>query len=290
MLSPSPVIHSALEFPFGAQIDMINACMADYTAGPYQFDTNLFGRAISSCAYDLESSRIVFHDQQLVAFVYVRHYDDRTRIALLGVLPEFRRLGLARRLLNQVINEARQQPSRLITLECLKANTAALAFYEGSGFSISDSLLGYTAAALNSEKASATATKTIQECSPFLAAKEIVFGSPYDLPFQFSGYPFLMSAQGARAFCLRSSRAILTWTQEQEVKVHCLVDLEGDLDNARQLLLTLRAQFHQFPWRVHPVCPEQIARSTFETCGFQPVPLQQHQLTLLLDPDKPAAS
>ena len=52
----------------------------------------------------------------------------------IAVLPEFRRQGIARALLNKAIEGARERNCEFITLEVRESNLPAISLYESSGF------------------------------------------------------------------------------------------------------------------------------------------------------------
>ena len=68
---------------------------------------------------------------------------DQIHINNLAVDPGRRRQGLGRRLLASVLSEADAMGAPHVTLEVRRSNTAALALYQGAGFSIVGVRSGY---------------------------------------------------------------------------------------------------------------------------------------------------
>jgi ribosomal-protein-alanine acetyltransferase len=68
---------------------------------------------------------------------------DELELLAVGVLPEARRQGLGRRLLEHVIEAVRASGGRRVLLEVARSNTAARRLYEGAGFRLLDVRRGY---------------------------------------------------------------------------------------------------------------------------------------------------
>ena len=67
-------------------------------------------------------------------FVLARVAADEAEVLTLAVLPEQRRHGLGRALLDQAMRTAGEQGARAMFLEVAEANRAARALYDGAGF------------------------------------------------------------------------------------------------------------------------------------------------------------
>lgn len=70
----------------------------------------------------------------LLGFVIVWVVHDEIHILNVAVDPPYRRRGVARALLEEVLARARQLRSRLATLEVRRSNAGAQRLYEGLGF------------------------------------------------------------------------------------------------------------------------------------------------------------
>jgi len=68
---------------------------------------------------------------------------DELELLAVGVLPEARRQGLGRRLLEHVLAAARASGGRRVLLEVAQSNTAARRLYESVGFQVLDVRRGY---------------------------------------------------------------------------------------------------------------------------------------------------
>ena len=71
---------------------------------------------------------------ELVAYAIVSRYVDAWHVMNIAVTPEFRRRGIARRLLERLFEITSSDPRRGYTLEVRVSNTDAIRLYERLGF------------------------------------------------------------------------------------------------------------------------------------------------------------
>jgi ribosomal-protein-alanine N-acetyltransferase len=77
---------------------------------------------------------LAWEDETPAGFVLVRDLGNECEILSLGVLPRWRRRGIAQDLLKAAIAEARQRGLPSLVLEVATDNDAASALYAGLGF------------------------------------------------------------------------------------------------------------------------------------------------------------
>jgi len=82
-------------------------------------------------------------DAALVGFAIMRYGDDDAHLDLLAVLPDHRRHGLGRRLVEWLEKPALVAGIRAIFLEVRESNAGARAFYTRLGYRQRDRLTGY---------------------------------------------------------------------------------------------------------------------------------------------------
>lgn len=82
-------------------------------------------------------SRLVFElivvDNKKVGYLSVNRENNAIKINQLFILPEYQGLGIGRKVLSQLINEA-ELGAKVIDLRVLKINPRAKSFYEREGF------------------------------------------------------------------------------------------------------------------------------------------------------------
>jgi ribosomal protein S18 acetylase RimI-like enzyme len=134
----------------GEIVDVMNRAFSDYVV-PMHLPVAAMQAMIARDNIDMGQSYIARAADGTglgVALTAVRRAGDqvRSRVAAMGVTPEGRGQGLARRLLERQIADARARGSREIVLECFSNNTRALPLYESAGFRVRRRLVGYEGA------------------------------------------------------------------------------------------------------------------------------------------------
>lgn len=85
--------------------------------------------------FDPHGISLACQGRTLAGYSQVEHRDGLLFIRMMVVHPEFRRKGIGRKLLGDVIASADMQ-SKSIGLEVFKINNAARSFYESDGFKV----------------------------------------------------------------------------------------------------------------------------------------------------------
>lgn len=104
---------------------------------------------ISSFKYELRHKSAILtvavFGSRIIAYVCIRTILDITYVLNLVVIPNFRRMGIGTRLLQDGLRELTglRPDTGLILLEVRKSNTPAIKLYEKSGFKIRGKRAGY---------------------------------------------------------------------------------------------------------------------------------------------------
>ena len=93
--------------------------------------------SISLGAFDEEAGG------RLVGYLIISRYVDAWHIMNVAVAPEYRRHGIARRMLEELFRLTEGDPRRGYTLEVRVSNTTAIALYERVGFQVTGVRRGY---------------------------------------------------------------------------------------------------------------------------------------------------
>jgi ribosomal protein S18 acetylase RimI-like enzyme len=87
-------------------------------------------------AIDRSEILVAKQNGNTVGFVEYRHRrDEQTTLYNIAVFPEYRRLGVGRKLVQSLVNEAKERNKRYISLKCPEDLTAN-EFYEILGFQL----------------------------------------------------------------------------------------------------------------------------------------------------------
>ena len=104
---------------------------------------------ISTFKYELRHKstilKVAVFGSRIIAYVCIRTILDITYVLNLVVIPNFRRMGIGTRLLQDGLRELTglRPDTGLILLEVRKSNTPAIKLYEKSGFKIRGKRAGY---------------------------------------------------------------------------------------------------------------------------------------------------
>ncbi len=98
--------------------------------------------------YEMEQNQVarcwvMREDGRVVGYICVWEVADELHITNIAVHPAARRRGIGRRLLQQVIGEARGKGLRVVALEVRPSNVEARALYESFGFRVVGRRRGY---------------------------------------------------------------------------------------------------------------------------------------------------
>ena len=123
-------MHAAIRSATDADVDRLVAL--ESASGITQRDANAYRHELS-----LVWSRVLVLELPLVGVVAAAVYwsiDDAIELHWITVHPEHRGLGLARRLIDAMLADARQRGARRILLEVRRGNEAARGLYRAYGF------------------------------------------------------------------------------------------------------------------------------------------------------------
>ena len=82
-------------------------------------------------------------DNEIIGFISADYVLDECTIFNIGVLPQYRRKGLGKLLIDELICEAKKRDFAFITLEVRSENIPAYKLYEKAGFTLCGKRKGY---------------------------------------------------------------------------------------------------------------------------------------------------
>ena len=216
---------------------------------------------------DLAFSNFARTAEGLAGFAYINRMGNISRVAGMGVVPEARRAGVARRLVAHLLEEARTRGDQAMMLEVIEQNPAAHALYLQQGFRETAHLLSWK------RKAGTPAIKStaLLEEIPLIKATQIpsVFEYP-DLPWPISRHAIAKSA-AAHAFRSGHTLVVTGDLKVTPVRLHALSCSDGmDWEALRK---TTSALLHRYPDReffTPAVFPEQFGHEIFSATRLCP--------------------
>ena len=286
-MTDSMSIVPAAAVPPAALWAAFNAAFADYLIGPPQLPEAQWPAFLRRQGVELAFSRVALQgEHEVQAFALMGRFSDRftlrTRVATMGARRETRGTGIAPRLLEQVITEARERGDAALELEVFAQNTVALRLYRAHGFEPVCELYGYESAAVSPEDWPPTQPPyqvTLEGAAAWLRAH----AAP-DLPFQVSP-PALDANATPPLVAWRAGDAQLVFTARDaaHVSIASLFDASAAQADAQLLLRALRGQYPAATLRVPQLQRLDLGGRALEAVGFQRLPLYQllmrHTLT-----------
>ncbi len=231
---------------------------------------------------DLTASRVAVRDGQPVGAALIARRGWTSRLAGMAIVPEARRSGVGRALMDQLLTEARARGERAMVLEVIEQNAPAVQLYEVCGFQKIRRLIGH-GGRLETPQADAAAMASLEEIDPrTLAALVAEHGLP-DLPWQISAETIAQATPPALAFRLGPSALLISSPAADTIGIRAIVTERTHRGRGHSLAL-LRAVIAKFPgkeWRASAIFPEEMGE-TFTAAGLARTPLSQWQMSRAL--------
>lgn len=133
-------LQPASSVPVMDLIEAINTAYADYFV-PLQFTEDHFKIFVQRESLDLNAGVVALHDGQIVGSCMLGLRGNMGWIGGMGIIPEYRRQGLGRAILNYLIEQGRSRNLTHLDLEVITQNTPAVKLYETAGFEKTRTLL-----------------------------------------------------------------------------------------------------------------------------------------------------
>lgn len=122
--------------------EAISLCFEDYVA-PVRFLPGMLADMIRTESIDLTTSLYASDEDGPLGVALIARRDRRSRLAAMAVAKRARRQGLGKRLLNRVVDAARERGDTEMVLEVIEQNPPAVALYEANGFERVRRLVSY---------------------------------------------------------------------------------------------------------------------------------------------------
>jgi ribosomal protein S18 acetylase RimI-like enzyme len=273
-------IIPAHDVPLADQAKIFSRAFAGYVGGSFEMDAAALARFVSLQGADLCYSRFAQTPEGLAGFAYINRTANISRIGGMGIVPEARRAGVARRLLVHLLEEAQERGDQAMMLEVIEQNPAAHRLYAQQGFRETGHLSGWRRKANTPASKSA---KPLEEIS-LIRASQIPSVLEYpDLPWPITRHAI---AKSAARCAFRSGHALIVLGDPEvsPVRVHALSCSDRmDWAASRETLSALLQHYPDREFFTPPVFPEQFGQEVFQPLGFMREPLSQFLMRYDLD-------
>ncbi|MEP7015771.1 MAG: GNAT family N-acetyltransferase [Verrucomicrobiota bacterium] len=254
----------AHEIPLAEQASIFNRSFAGYLAGWSDLDAAALARFICAQGADLCYSRFLKADGGLPGFGYVNRTGYVTRIAGMGVVPDFRGTGAAAFLLSTLIDEAKTRGDEAVVLEVFEQNLTALNLYRRHGFRELMRLPGWRRAPTEDNQTA----DNLEEIS-LLSANQMQSPSEFpQIPWQVSRHSVTKLAN-ARAYKIDNVCVVIGNPDVSPIRLHALLSPDIDIaDRVRKAVAAVTGKFSRSEFFAPPIFPERFGTDIFQPLGF----------------------
>jgi len=244
---------------------------------PLVFTAQAYERRFRGEHLDPYASRVYSHDGSPAGALLIARRGWTSRVAAMGIAPEFRGQGVGRRILEEAIAEARARGDWAMLLEVLVQNAPAVALYTGLGFRTRRRLAGYRWDPVEIEP-----TGPLDEIDPKDFARLAVREGEPDLPWTLQPETFAAATSPIRAWRLGEARALTGDPTAEKLALHALVVPRAHRRQGwgTRMLHALAAAHPGRTWWLSPSLPEDLAPEFFSGPGWEKLGLEQFEMRL----------
>ena len=269
-------LQPASDFPLADLADLLTHSFEGYFV-PIRMDVNALLGMVRRDSVDLTCSRVLLANGEPAALALIARRGSASRLAAMGVVPVWRGRRAGSYVVERLLEEARQRGERILYLEVIDRNEAAIRLYEKYGFHKMRRLLGFAASAPAGQSAALTEVEIPK------VADLVVHHGYAELPWQLAGETLSLFATPSRAFRLDSAYAVTSTLSGGHISLWSVLtepSARGQ-GQARRLLHALFAAYPNKTWHASALFPEEMG-GFFEKVGFVKEDLGQFQMKLEL--------
>jgi GNAT superfamily N-acetyltransferase len=276
-------LDHALERSIPQLAELQARCLAGHPAPPPS-DPEQFAHRLALNAIDLGASWIASYKGEDVGLALVARRGGFSRVDTLGVVPDDRRHGVGRSLIDAVLAWGRARGDVKLIVEVLSDNMSALELYRATGFHEWRQLVGWERNAPN--VLTRDPSRTVSELQLRHAAWACARHADKDLPWQLAPETIANLAPPYRSFeHNKEAYCVVRLVDDQKMKTRTMeiaaliVRTEARGRGLGAVVLAgackaLNADRIVMP----PLCPEGMWDRFFQRCGFERSRLQQTEL------------
>ena len=279
MTCPELSEHRAIEFTAAEQARAITECFEGYVM-PFVLDGPGFERRFRPEGLDSMASVILKSGEEFAAICLVARQGWTSRVAAMAIAPNFRRQGVGRRLMNLVIDEARERGDKRLVLEVIEQNPPAIGLYESVGLSIARRLAGYRREPNSNPSESATII------DPSIVIGHLARECSSDLPWDYKPETLAHKGSPAKGVSLSDvAFALISDTPGERVIIWSLFTKRDSrrLGNGRKLVEAIAAMFPNKALVTPVALPDDHAPEFLTAVGFTEVSISQFEMAIDLN-------
>ena len=269
-------IVPAHELSLAEQAQVANRAFAGYIGGWTDLDPGTLARFLTMQGADLLYSRFVRSDAGLLGFGYITRTANLSRLSGMGIVPEARGSGAAKRLLEHLLGEAATRGDEAMILEVIEQNPRAVAVYRRHGFQELGRLLGWRRSA---ETGMPQDTAIVGDEVPPMQALRMPVASDYpELPWQISRHA-VAKAPVVRAFRTETVCIVIGDPEAQPVRIYGCFTVDPPhahvWEDLRGVFAGIVSRFPNREFFAPAIFPEEYGLLLFEPLGFKLEPISQ---------------
>ncbi|QJX48456.1 GNAT family N-acetyltransferase [Hymenobacter taeanensis] len=247
---------------------------------PMVFDAAAFERRFRGEHLDPAASRLWFQGDELVGVVFIARRGWQSRVAAMGLVPEYRSQGLGKIMLGTALKEAQQRGDQSMLLEVFTENVPAIRLYERLGFRRTRRLLGFRQEA----GAAPNTGEMLTEMDPLELARVVIRETEEPLPWMSSGETLLSITKPTKAFRLQEQAYALIRPDANGQFVQMLLVPRAYRRQGwgTRLVRALEARFPDYPTIVPCLVPEGPGTDFMRACGWAQTDLALYEMVCLL--------
>lgn len=271
---------SLLEFGLEPAAAVLSRAFSDYLV-PIQSSPAILAHMARADSVDFAASRVAVRAGRAVGAALIARRGWTSRLAGMALLPEARRQGVGRALMDQLLAEARARQDHAIVLEVIEQNEPAVKLYEACGFKKVRRLTGH--AGRPAIPPADVALPSLEEIDPRELATFVAAHALPDLPWQISPETIAHAGPPGVAYRAGPSAVLISDPAAPTVAIRALVT-DSNARGAGHSRALLHSVFSRIPgkeWRAPAIFPEEMG-DAFVGAGLTRTPLTQWQMNLPL--------
>jgi len=270
-------IRPASDYPLPDLLNVLELGFEGYFV-PIHFNLNQFLNMVRRDSIDLTASRVVHADGQPAGVALIARRGWTSRLAAMGIAPQFRNRKVGTWLMDKLIHDARDRSDREMVLEVIEQNESAVYLYKKFGFQVVRRLIG-----LIHHNPQMKSNARLQEIDLREMGKLILQYGLSDLPWQLCGEAVASMSPPVRAYKSGQAYMVISNPAAQDVVIHSLLvePVARGNGHALELLNHVIGLHEGKTWHVPAIWPEEFG-IIFERAGFEREALSQWQMSLRL--------